>query len=209
MTRSPVSLSQPIRSVRMVFVVMFFAVGSVACGVSPTQAPSTSVTPSAASTAPASAIATPSGNATPSGTASPSGGDVGLDACSLLPTALLSEVLGGEIAFTTAVPSGGWAAAQCAWNGETSSFIVRVGTPESITAFGDSAAPDAKALFAAFKRQADGSGDAKEVPGIGDGAVFIPGGMAAYRGGTYVEVTRLRLTDEQLVDIMRMLIANI
>jgi len=33
--------------------------------------------------------------------------------------------------------------------------------------------------------------------------------MAAYVRGTYVEVTRLRLTDDQLVEIMRVVVANL
>ena len=117
--------------------------------------------------------------------------------------------MGGEIAFPTAIPSGGWGAGQCAWNSPTSSFIVRVGTAASITAFGDPAAPDAKAMLAVFKQQASAAGTAKDVAEIGDGAVLGTSGMAAYLGGTYLEVTRLRLTDDQLVEIMRLAVANL
>jgi hypothetical protein len=163
--------------------------------------------------APSAPLATPSASASqssaPSGSPASSAGQAGLDACTILPPALLSTILGGEVAFPKAVSGGGWAAGQCAWNGDASSFILRVGTAASITAFDDPAAPDAKALLAAFKQQASAAGSPTDVAGIGDGAVLSTGGMAAYLGGTYVEVTRLRLTDDQLVEIMRLAVANL
>lgn len=193
------------RPVGWLLVMLVPAVVLAGCGSSPSQAPSASAAPSAtAPSSPASASLSPA----PSSPAS-SGPEVGLDACVLLPPALLSNILGGEVAFANPVSSGGWAAGQCAWNGPTSSFLVRVGTAASITAFGDPAAPDAKAMLAAFKQQASAAGTPTDVAEIGDGAVLSTGGMAAYLGDTYVEVTRLRLTDDQLVEIMRLAVANL
>lgn len=137
------------------------------------------------------------------------GSAVSFDACTLLPTTELSQIVGGEIASTTAIPSGGWSVGQCAWNSPTATFIVRIGTAATITAFGDPAAPDAKAMLGVFKQRASVTGTPKEVAEIGDGAVLGTGGMAAYVGGAYLEVTRLRLTDEQLVAIMRLAVANL
>ena len=179
------------------------AIGVAACGSSPSQPPTVSSSPSEA----APSVTTSGSPASTSPT--PFGSAAALDVCALLPPALLSETLGGELAFAREVPSGGWAAGQCAWNGDASSFIVRLGTAASITSFGDPAAPDAKALFDAFKQVVGAAGSPRDVAGIGDQAVLGPGGMAAYVGDTYLEITRLRLTDDQLVEIMRMAIANV
>ena len=197
----------------LVLLVLLAAVGLAACGSNPTPPPSTP--PTSTSTAPASsqgASATPAPAAAtgaPSGSTASAAGDGSVDACALLPTALLSGILGGETAFPKAVPGGGWAASQCAWSGPTSSFLARIGTAATITAFGDPAAPDAKAMLAAFRKQAETAGTTTDVPDVGDGAVLGPNGVAAYVGDTYLEVTRLRLTDDQLVQILQMAVANL
>lgn len=169
-------------------VVLLTAVGLSACASNSSQAPSASVAPSALP---------------------PSGVGVGFDACTILPATELSQIIGGEIAITTAIPSGGWGAGQCAWNSPSSTFILRIGTAATITAFGDPTAPNAKAMLAVFKQRANAAGTTKEVAETGDGAVLGTSGMAAYVGGTYLEVTRLRLTDEQLIEIMRLAVANL
>lgn len=195
---------------RTLLVMLVTAVALSACGNSPTQAPSANDIPSAGAATPSPSASTTvaSVSPAPAGSPAPSGGGVGFDACALLPPVLLSSILGGEIAFPKAVPSGGWATSQCAWNGPTSSFIVRVGTAASIKAFGDSAAPDAKAMLEAFKQQAKAAGTAEDVPDIGEGAVLGTGGIAAQLGDSYLEITRLRLSDDQLVEVMRMAVAN-
>ena len=207
------------KSVRALLGGMLSVVLLAACGSSPTQTPSVSVPPSAAAAiasmpVPASApAATPSSPASAIPTAAstspaPSGVGGSFDACALLPAADLSKILGGE-AVAKAMPSGGWAAGQCAWNSPTASFLVSVGTADSIKAFGDPAAPDAKAKLAQFKQQASAAGTPKVVAGIGDGAILGTGGMAAFKGGTYLEITRLRLTDDQLVKIMRLAVVHL
>jgi hypothetical protein len=185
-------------SVRMLLVVLLATVGLAACGSSPTKAPS--VPASAAPSVPAA------GSAAAPARATPSGGGAGVHACALLPTADLSKIVGGEVPVATAMSPGGWVGAQCAWTGPTSGFFLRVGTAVSFATFGDPAAADAKAKLAQFKSAA---GTAKDVAGIGDGAVLGTSGMAAYLGGTYLEVTRLRLTDDQLVAIMKLAVANL
>jgi hypothetical protein len=75
--------------------------------------------------------------------------------------------------------------------------------------FGDAAAPDARTIFEDFKTRAGASGVATDIEGIGEGAVLTSAGMATHHDGTYVEITRLRLTDEQLIEIARLAIANL
>jgi hypothetical protein len=104
------------------------------------------------------------------------------------------------------MPSSGWIASQCAWNGPGAGFFISVGTAESIAAAADPAAPDAAAKLALFKQQATG---AKDVPGIGDGAVLTPGGIAATQGDTYLQITNLGLTEEQLIAIAKLAIAKL
>ena len=103
------------------------------------------------------------------------------------------------------LPADGWVASACAWSGPTSSFIVSIGTASSLRQSGDAAAPDAKARLLQYKQQTNG----RDVPGIGDGAVLSANGTAAYKGGTYVEVEKLRLTDAQLAEVMKLLLSRL
>lgn len=127
------------------------------------------------------------------------------NACALLPAAALSKIVGGE-ARATAMPSAGWVAGQCAWSSARSGFFASVGTASSIQKGSDPAAPDAKAKLADFRQRVSGT---KDVSGIGDGAVLGLAGMAAYKGGTYIEVTKLKLTDDQLTEIVKLAVANL
>ena len=104
------------------------------------------------------------------------------------------------------VPGGGWIAGQCAWNGPTSGFLISVGTAASIAASGDPATPDAKAKLAQFKKV---SGTGRDIAGIGEGAVASPNGIAAYTGGTYLELTNLGLPDDKLIAIAKLAIAKL
>ena len=105
-----------------------------------------------------------------------------IDACALLTPADLATIVGGPDPVAQPLPGGGWVAGQCAWNSPSSSFVISVGTAASIQAFGDPAAPDATARLAAFKQRLETLGSARDIDGIGDGAVLGTTGMAFYKG---------------------------
>ena len=191
-------------------VVISTAVMLAACGTSSTSSPSgtassgptpvasglgatSSASPDASSTA--SAVeASPGASATAGG---------GVDACTLVTPAAIVDIVG--VVKPAEMPSGGWLTSGCSWGGSTASFIISIGTASSIQKFGDPAAPDVKAKLQQYKQQANGS----DVTGIGDAAVLGANGMAAYKGGTYVEVEKLRLTDAQLTKIMTLLMSRL
>jgi hypothetical protein len=132
---------------------------------------------------------------------------VAFQTCALLTTDQLSKILGVDSVQTRPMPSRGWVAGQCAWNGPKSGFFVSVGTAASLTRSGDPAAPDAKSKLAQFKRVV-GDGSSKDVAGIGDGAVLSTSVIAAYKGDTYLQVTKLGITDDQVVEIAKLVIAK-
>jgi hypothetical protein len=186
-------------SVPALLAVVLATVGLAACGNSPAQARSHGIAPSV----PASTAATkaPSISIPPAVPAS--------FACALLPTADLTKIVGGKVIVSQAMPTGGWVAGQCAMNSPTSGFIVSIGTAASIKAFADPAAPNAKAKLAQFRQQASATSASKVIAGIGDGAVLTATGVAAYKGGSYVQITNLGLTDDQLVKIMKLAVAHL
>ena len=184
-----------------------------ACGTSTTSVPSGSIatiatpnptagpTGSGAATS-ASPGALPSSSA---GEASSSASAVGgVDACTLGTSAEVADIVGGAVKGAEMLVSG-WVASGCAWSGATTSFIISVGTASSFLSFRDPAALDAKARLTQYKQQANG----RDVTGFGAGAVLTSIGMAAYKGDTYVEVERLRLTDAQLQKIMTLLLSRL
>jgi hypothetical protein len=130
------------------------------------------------------------------------------DACALITPAEVSAIVGGPELVPKPLPAGGWVAAQCAWSGPTSSFLVSIGTIDSLEAFNDPATPDAKTKFADYK-QKFAAGSAAEVDGLGDGAVVGATGLAAYTGGTYLEILRSSLTDDQLVAVAKQILSNL
>lgn len=124
------------------------------------------------------------------------------DACALLTPAEVAGIIGGPEPVAQSLPGGGWVATQCSWTNPVSGFLLSVGTAASIQAFDDPAATDAKARLVAYKQRLTAE-VAKDVAGIGDGAVLGPTGIAAYAGGTYIEILRLSLTDAQLVEVAK------
>jgi hypothetical protein len=179
-------------------IVILVAIGLAACtSVSLTPVP-VSATPSAraaAASVPAATASTVTA-ATP-GSAAPSSGGGGLDVCGLVTTSELSKIVGAEVHATT-LPSGGWIAGRCAWI-----------TATSIRTLADPAVPDAKAKLAAFKQSMSVTGSPKDVAGIGDGAVSATTGIAAYKAGSYFEITNLGLSAGQLVEIAKLIAANL
>jgi hypothetical protein len=176
----PFRTSAALVSLPAMVVVVLATIALAACGSSRTNAPSSSIRPSV----PASI------------------------ACAVLPPADLYKIVGGEVTVAKAMPSGGWVAEQCAWHTPTAGFIVSVGTAASIKAFGDPAAPNAKAKLAEFKQQAKAT-VALVIAGIGEGAVRTADGIAAYKGGVYVQITNLGLTANQLVKILELAVAHL
>jgi hypothetical protein len=172
-----------------------------------TATPVPSAPPDAASATPAATPPPATGKppATPKPTPNPTAAP--LEACALLTGAELAVILKVSAVEPRPMPSGGWVASQCAWNGPSSGFFLAVGTAASLKAAGDPAAPTAKAKLAQFKEQ--GGATAKDVPGIGDGAVMTTAGLATYKGGTYLQFTNLGLTEDQLIKIAKLAITRL
>jgi hypothetical protein len=180
-----------------------FVVG--ACGTTPT--------PTALTQSPSPAAAIDGANATEVAIGSPSSASSSLsppasgpvttiDACSILTKDELTSAFGTDAVQTRPMPNTGWVAGQCAWNGPSSGFFIGIGTADSLADAGDPTVADAKSKLAQFKNQAAG-GRATEVEGIGDGAIVTPAGIAAYKGGTYIQVTNLGLSNEQMIEVMK------
>jgi hypothetical protein len=176
---------------------LFCILGVAACS---------NASPSTPASVAASAHASPAPTAAgPSASAATFGS---FNACALLPAATLSKIVGAQ-ARATAMPSAGWIAGQCAWSNATTGFFLSVGTASSIQQASDPAAPDAKSKLAEFQQRASATAKPRVITGIGDGAVLATTGMAAYKGGTYIEVTKLKLTDDQLIKIVTLAVTHL
>jgi hypothetical protein len=138
-----------------------------------------------------------------------SGSTATIDACALMTAAEVKAIVGGPEPVAKALPGGGWVAGQCAWKSPVAGFLMSVGTATSIATFADAAAPDAAARLAVFKQRLTALGKAKDIPSLGDGAVLGPIGIAAYRDGTYLEILRLTLSDEQLIEVAKLTMSKL
>jgi hypothetical protein len=186
--------------------------GAAASKPVPSPTPGAAASKPVPSPTPGAAASKPVPSPTPGAAASkpvPSADGVRFVACALFSGAELSTLLDIEGVQPTPMPSVGWIAGQCAWNGPTSGFFVSVGTAASIKAVGDAAVPNAKAKLAQFRQLASTIGTPKDVAGIGDGAVLTATGIATYKGNTYLQVTNLGLTEEQLIEIAKLAIARL
>jgi hypothetical protein len=188
------------------FVVAIAALMFAACGEAPVPPWAGSEAPGSPSPTATEPSRTPSDLA-PSSTSVPSASAPAVEACALLNGAELATILDVDNVQPRPMPNDGWIAGQCAWNGSESGFFLSVGTAESITASGDATVPDARAKLAQFKEQA--GSNARDVPGIGDGAVIGATGLAAYRGRTYVQFTNLGLTEDQLIQIATLAVGRL
>jgi hypothetical protein len=171
-----------------------------ACASNPSPSPSAAASP--VTSQPSDAAQSPRTSQAPA-----SESTAAADACALMTPADVSGIVGGPDPVAKPLPGGGWVASKCAWSSPLSSFLVSVGTSASLAAF-DPAVPDAKAKVADFKQNVSAAG-AKDVAEIGDGAVLGSTGLAAYSGGTYIEILRLSLTDDQLVQIAKRLMESL
>ena len=135
--------------------------------------------------------------------------EASLDACALLPVSELSKIIGGETPVGRAVPAAGWVAGQCAWSSPTAAFLMSVGTGASIKSVGDPGVSDTRSKLADFEQRVAAGGTPRPVAGIGDGAIVADSGMAAYKGDIYLEVANLRLTEDQMIEIMSLAVDNL
>ncbi len=116
----------------------------------------------------------------------------------------VAQIVGGPLPVAKALPGGGWVAGQCAWSSPTAAFLVSVGTAASIKSVGDPAVWGVASKLAEFEQRMALRGESKAVPGIGESAIVAEAGMGAYKGDTYVEVTNLRLTENQMIEIVKL-----
>ncbi len=116
----------------------------------------------------------------------------------------MATIVGGSLPSATSVPGGGWSAGQCAWSNSAAAFLVSVGTSTTIEAVGDPNISNAKDKLAEFEQRNAASGTPRSVGGIGDGAIVVKSGMAAYKGEIYLELVNLRLTEEQMIEIVKL-----
>lgn len=195
-------------------VLVVLAIAAVGCSsVAPTSPAVSSLAPTSQGPA-LSPSATSSEGPTPSpipssSAASPGSGEAIIDACALVSAAELSKIVGGQPPVGRAIPGAGWVTGQCAWSSPIAAFLISVGTSASIQSVGDPAVQDAKDKLAEFQQRMAAAGSPRPVSGIGDGAIVAKAGMAAYKGPIYLEVTNLRLTEDQMIEVVKLVVARL
>ncbi len=133
-----------------------------------------------------------------------------LDVCSMLSIADVKTVTGADTTATVESTSGwaDWVAGQCWWNNANMSvrFSLDLGTPASIA---KSSSPTAAEQLALFKVAMKGFGDVVDVPGLGDGAVYVAGFLVATKGGSMVQVYATALTQDQVIALGKLAVAKL
>ncbi len=200
----------PSRATRLLIGSMLAIVVAQGCATQPAPSVAGTVPSPATNGTSSPSTAVPEVSPEPAPTDPAGSGLVGLaSACDLTTAEEVSSVLGGPAPVPEVLPGGGWVASQCAWKSPTTGFMVSIGTPESISAFGDPKIADAASRLAEYGERMGSPATAREMPGLGDAAILGPTGIAVSTDGIYVEILRQGLTDEQLVEVAKLVVGKL
>jgi hypothetical protein len=152
------------------------------------------------------------------GTAAPGGGEPeatspaqsaapAVDVCALLPVADVTAITGKETTPEAAAPAEDWSAGECWWDDAKLSvrFGVTVGTAASIA---KSTSPTAKEQYD-LSKLAFGGDNPDLVSGLGEEAFFGGGFVFTYQGGTFAQALGIGVDRDQLVEILKLVLARL
>ena len=154
----------------------------------------------------APAATSPAQSAAPGATQAPAGGAT-VDVCALLSVADVTAITGKETTPEAAAPAEDWSAGECWWSDATFSvrFGVTVGTPASI---GKSTSPTAKEQYD-LSKLAFGGASPDLLSGLGDEAFFGGGFVFTYKDGTFAEALGVGVAKDQLIEILKLVLAKL